>query len=279
MEHSKTFISTDTFNIGFGALDSEKKLVFRPHSHTSYEALFITKGNLTYNIEGRTYKIKENDLILTPPGKHHYLIKHEGTKYYKYYAMFQKSVIPAEILAEIPPDVDVVNFKGNENALRLFNTIHEYHDNMSEEAQIPLLKGTIWELVTAFSIAAKKQKAPKSSSTNPIIERAIQYVGENIERPITVEDICRDVYITKSHLHHLFVENLRTTPKKYVLEKQLMRAQRHIMRGEKPTDVYRECGFTDYTSFYRNYKTYFGYSPSHAAEHGGLSIYTPEDEV
>ena len=85
MAHSESFISTDTFNIGFGALDSEKELIFRPHSHTSYEALFITKGSLTYHIEGRTYKIKENDLILTPPGKHHYLIKHEGTKYYKYY--------------------------------------------------------------------------------------------------------------------------------------------------------------------------------------------------
>jgi transcriptional regulator GlxA family with amidase domain len=35
-----------------------------------------------------------------------------------------------------------------------------------------------------------------------------------------------------------------------------------IREGEKPTAVFRQCGFGDYATFYRNYTAFFGRSPA-----------------
>ena len=55
---------------------------------------------------------------------------------------------------------------------------------------------------------------------------------------------------------------LMKTPKKYITEKRLLYAQNQIKKGRRPTDVSVECGFDDYTTFYRNYCAEFGRPPS-----------------
>ena len=47
-------------------------------------------------------------------------------------------------------------------------------------------------------------------------------------------------------------------------------ARRLIRRGRRPTDVFTECGFNDYATFFRNYKSYFGYAPSEECEKSAL---------
>jgi AraC-like DNA-binding protein len=77
-----------------------------------------------------------------------------------------------------------------------------------------------------------------------------------------IDEICNELFITKSHLHHLFMKHLNITPKKYITSKRLAMAQREISFGAKPTDVYVKCGFSDYSTFYRAYKNQFGRPPS-----------------
>ena len=97
-------------------------------------------------------------------------------------------------------------------------------------------------------------------------KRALDYIDKSYTECIGVRDMCRELYVSKSHIHALFSEHLRISPKKYLNLKRLAYAQRLIRMGQKPYAVYRECGFSDYASFYRNYKTHFGYAPSFEAE-------------
>ena len=108
------------------------------------------------------------------------------------------------------------------------------------------------------------ESTEEQSVKNPILENALTYIREHLTEIESVEEISRALYITKSHLHHLFSRNLQLTPAKYITQKRLMLAQKRIRRGEKPTAVFAECGFEDYATFFRNYKKHFGYSP---AEH------------
>ena len=47
----------------------------------------------------------------------------------------------------------------------------------------------------------------------------------------------------------------------YVRNKKVLLANRKIKHGKKPTEIYIECGFSNYPSFYRAYSEYFGYPP------------------
>ena len=39
-------------------------------------------------------------------------------------------------------------------------------------------------------------------------------------------------------------------------------AYKLMKSGKKPYDIYQACGFSDYATFYRNYKLHFGHIPS-----------------
>ena len=68
------------------------------------------------------------------------------------------------------------------------------------------------------------------------------------------------------------------SPKQYIISKRLAKARKMIRRGERPTAVSAECGFGDYTTFFRNYKKYFGYSPSLESETEASLDFFPKSE-
>ena len=98
------------------------------------------------------------------------------------------------------------------------------------------------------------------------IDKAIEYIEKNITQNFTLETLCNQLYINKSHLHRLFLKHLQITPKKYITSKRLEFAQKLLRRGAKPIDVYLYCGFSEYSTFFRDYKKHFGYSPSQEAD-------------
>jgi hypothetical protein len=74
------------------------------------------------------------------------------------------------------------------------------------------------------------------------------------------------------HLHHLFMEQMSTTPKRYIMEKRLQFAKRELLRGIKATEVAAKCGFTDYSAFFRAYKKQFGHSPAQTGQSDCIRI-------
>ena len=115
--------------------------------------------------------------------------------------------------------------------------------------------------------------------TNDIVCRAITYMEENLTTLYGMEEVASALFITKSHLHHLFVRHMGITPKKYILTKRLAMAHREISAGGKPTEVYRFCGFADYSAFYRAYRTHFKKSPSDKVTNATITLGDITDSV
>ena len=67
--------------------------------------------------------------------------------------------------------------------------------------------------------------------------------------------------MSESFLFRLFKRELHQTPLKYIREKRLMLARKMLSEEERPTAVCTRCGFSDYTTFYRNYVGFFGCRP------------------
>ena len=55
---------------------------------------------------------------------------------------------------------------------------------------------------------------------------------------------------------------MNKTPLAYLNERRLYYANKKIAAGAKPSAIFRECGFDDYTSFFRAYKRLYGHAPS-----------------
>ena len=92
--------------------------------------------------------------------------------------------------------------------------------------------------------------------------RILRYLNENIDKNITLQDICDKFFISRSQLCRIFRNATGVTVKHYQTAKRLVLARTLMDAGEAATHVYSRCGFSDYSSFYRAYVKYYGTAPS-----------------
>ena len=107
-----------------------------------------------------------------------------------------------------------------------------------------------------FNVDVKGQVTAKE-----IKEYFINYINNHLFEDLSLDNISETFYISKTHLTRKFKKYTGSTVWDYILTKRLLYAKELLKNGEKPTDVYVDCGFNDYCSFYRAYKLKFNLPP------------------
>ena len=80
-------------------------------------------------------------------------------------------------------------------------------------------------------------------------------------REEALEELAEYIHMSKYHFLRKFKELTGVTVHAFVTNKRLIEACELLKAGENITQVYQTCGFTDYSSFLRNFKSTFGVSP------------------
>ena len=94
------------------------------------------------------------------------------------------------------------------------------------------------------------------------INSAASYIDENLHCPITVEDLCRELYISKNLLYKKFRDFFGCTVNEYITTKRLERAKMLLSTTtDSSKKVAERCGFDNYTYFSRLFKKKNGMSP------------------
>lgn len=260
----RKIISTyqDNFIFQSHSLDTQPEKMLTFHTHNLCEIIFFKSGDASAVIGEKIYKMTKDSLVIFRSTVPHY-IKFEGNEpYERHNLLFDESALANGIFHELPKDLDIVNCSGNKHITRLFDKFDFYYIHFSGEDLRILVNNTVEELLYNLYLEPIADFSTGQVSVHPVISRAITYINDHYAEPVSIEDICAHVCVTKSYLHHLFMSNLRISPKKYINIKRLSKAQKLLNMGEKATSVYTECGFGDYVTFFRNFTNYFGYSPS-----------------
>ena len=241
-----------------------------PHYHDVFEILYIKNGDLTYHVEGKKYRVKKNSLIITSPLSNHNIDINTLDIYERYDFLVENKVIKESILQRLPAEMNVINLNEYPQIAEIFTKIDFYVNYFEGDELKKVLSNLVEEVFYNIIIIAEnfsQNQTNGSYTANAVIAAAIEYIDQNLSSNFSIEDLCRELFISKSYLHGLFMEHLQTTPKKHITSKRLLFAQRKLRQYAKPTDIYADCGFADYSSFYRAYKKYFGYPPSEELEH------------
>lgn len=262
-------MATTTFSIYYSeALSMNHKLhqpapAFLMHTHDIEEILLIRKGNAFYHEEGKIYPLRKNSLVISRAGRNHGFTFEGDCEYERYDTLFDVRKMTSDIYEQIPADISVVHFDDNAIVVDLFKKMDYYYKHFSgitlENLVLHLIEEILYNVVIYLN---QPQSDHTTYSINPIIDKAVTYIEENLTEPLTVDSLCKELFITKAYLHQLFLKHLQTSPKKYITSRKLLLAQKELRADKKATEVYLTCGFSDYSTFYRDYKKFFGHAPS-----------------
>ena len=231
------------------------------HTHNNYELIYFIEGDATHVIEDRKYKLKKGDLILIRPLRYHFIQIDSPAVYERYNILFDPEKHNIESVALLSDDIEVINLSKNAMAEDIFRRCDVYYRHCDKENFEKILAHLISELFYNISLFSKAF-GNEGTTVSPIISKTLKYINENICSIEGIDEIAGRLFVSESYLFRLFKKELHQTPKKYIMEKRLLMAQKMILLGEKPTSVCNRCGFGDYATFYRNYSAFFGCSPS-----------------
>lgn len=233
---------------------------FSGHSHNAYELLYFINGDATYVIEDKKYKLSSGDLIITRPSTYHFIQIDSGAEYERHDLLFDHKRLGINMHA-LPTGLDVVNIRSGDVISEIFNKFGFYAEKFDDTFFCEIAKLLIQETVYNLSLVENRNETD-FSVINPILSRALAYIGENLFTVKDISEVAGAVFVTESYLFRLFKQELFKTPKKYIIEKRLLWAQEQLRKGKRPTEIAEESGFDDYTTFYRNYTELFGKKPS-----------------
>ncbi len=110
----------------------------------------------------------------------------------------------------------------------------------------------------------QKETLPKELKTNAevYIDAALKYISSNIHRAITVGELTDFLGVSQPYLFNIFKDEFSKSPKKYILEQKLLRAQTLLKQTDMSiTHIANSVGFQDVLSFSKCFRSKIGTSP------------------
>lgn len=258
--------------MNFFQLDSNKVYTAEPepsrfpmHIHNDYELFYFLSGSVKYSVEGNIYTLIPGDIIVLRNNEAHHPIPKKSVPYTRLFINFKPddaldSCLTDELLtAFVDRPAGLYNHYSNQRFpdnhwYFYLNAIHEASDNLKKQF---LLMSLLLELKEYSS--QLKEESPTHSTSD--IYQITQYIDKHLKQHLSLEMLCERFFISPTQLNRYFKRNLGTTAGEYISTKRLLLANDLIMQGQKPSYIFKQCGFNDYSTFYRAYKKKFGHAP------------------
>lgn len=226
--------------------------------HTFHEIVLFLGDKATFISEKIHTEILPNTLIVIPKESYHQFIIHgDPNSYYRCVLHFDDS---EELLPLITCSLREITFaKAGRKLLSYYETLNTLTKEPSPHRAL-VLKSVLTLLLNELTI--QESTSQQGESQNPVVCQAISYINKNIDQALPIERISRECHLSPSSLSHLFKKEMKISLHQFILKKRLIIAYHKIATGQAPTSVAIECGFHDYSGFYKQYKKMFGRPPS-----------------
>lgn len=139
----------------------------------------------------------------------------------------------------------------------------ERHDVCEDNDRL-LFSSVLPMILTEFnrSFALRLSRPEIETAAPSQIQNIIAYINAHLYDDLSLDELCRLFYISKTQLGRLFRAATGSTTWDYILIKRLIEARRQILSGIPATQAASNCGFRDYSAFYRAYKKRYNASPA-----------------
>ncbi len=243
----------------------EKTFKFAQHLHNTWEIYFLKSDKVLYTIDATTFHLKTNDLLIIPPHCVHLVSAKAQSDYKRFTVNFSANKLPPSIQKLLTKLDFHYHIPINSSVFLLFDEILNYSDNMSQEELYDAVKILIGLTVVELYYD-KKYSIVSAKSVDQLLSDILTYIKNNITKPLTIDALCKNFFISRSKLAHLFSSKLNVGIMQFINFQKIMYAQQLISNGMPPTVASFTVGYENYSTFYRQYKKLLFHSPEEDKE-------------
>lgn len=239
------------------------------HAHDFLELYYFLDGSVTYYIEDQVYDLCPGDLLIIPAGKmHRPVIANEHAAYERMVLWITPQYLqgidsPAgdlqKNLQKVGEHGYCVPFRGDETVFvtaLLKKLLYMQTNDTDPKFCAGAVELYLWTIFRSYGVIDTTHR-----NETQVIPQVIRYITEHFSEPLTLEDIAAEFFVSKSYLNRHFKAYTNSTVYAYIMALRLTHARRMLREGIPAVEAGRECGFSDYSTFYKAFKTQTGLSP------------------
>ena len=226
--------------------------------HIYHEIIYFLDGEAEFISENLHMHLSPETLIIIPKETYHQMIIHGDQKrYHRCLLQFTDREEYARLISRNLDRITALN--GDEEIRYLFRKLITACDQADAEAP-QLLRSVLTILLCALK--GKHELTAEENFQTDFIRRATDYINRNLDKKILISEIAVECNVSVSTLTHIFKKEMNIPIHKFIIKKRLINAYHKISAGEPATVAALECGFNDYSGFYKQYVKAFGFPPS-----------------
>jgi len=236
------------------------------HMHPFYEILYLIDGAVDYVIEDNRYHLEKGDILLINPAYHHFVQRITKAPYARFVINFIDDFLPDPTLVQeifskgdkvgaffhLPPEM------ATEKLLFLLkDMLGQVKEDRLEMLCRNFLNGILLSLTNLEGTQPKK-----SDTISQKCRELVDYININLTSLQNLDDLANHFFFSKTYINHIFKKEMGVSVMQFICNKKILLAEKLIRNGRKPSEVYLDCGFSNYVTFYRAYYRYLGINPA-----------------
>ena len=144
----------------------------------------------------------------------------------------------------------------------------------SVETEVSALqrRTALCELILSY-VENEQKAGAEDSAASGYVRYVEEYVRDHLSESIQVDAIAEDLGISRGYLRNVFYSVHGMSPREYLTEARLKRAEELLCEGDRSVSaVAEEVGYTDVLQFSRIFKKHTGASPSQYRKDRGIAV-------
>lgn len=236
---------------------------YKIHWHNFYEIHLITEGSINEEINGLHYNMGPGWIYLLKPYDVHSYSSEKPVSLYK--IQFAIDYLDTNIQTLLLNSNAIVT-KLNEEKYSIFLTsikrmLDDYNLNDKYTSQ------SIQHILNTLLIDLIRDNASIKHNTDrrdsELIQASLQYIHKNYTQGIKLKDVADNVGLTPNYFCSSFHKQIGQSFKQYLKSLQLNHAANLLrITDMSVNEVCRESGFSALTNFLKDFKSFYGKTPS-----------------
>lgn len=248
----------------------------QPHTHDFVEAVYTLHGTCVHTVDGRDYPVRRGDLLFINYHQRHSLTVGGEVEYYDILIKpeaVNDSLRSSENAFSLLSLTDYEDFRGLVNPdnalLRFAGKEREQLEGLLETVaaeQKSTAPGRALMLSCALNILLirifRKMSLPMTAEAGRLDRETLSYIDRHCGERLTEKQVAERCHYDPAYFSRSFRRMTGLTFSAYLRHRRLAKARRLLTDTDLPVEaVLLECGYTDRTRFFRDFRQQNGQTP------------------